>query len=96
MNRHASYGGIGSPHQRVLRTVVQAVVAGVPTAVAIIGVVADQWPAEWLVAAAGIAVAIQGVLARIMAIRAVDAWLTTVGLGAAPRDGRSVTGRSSD
>jgi hypothetical protein len=82
MNRHAA---IGSPHQRVIRTVVQAVIAGVPTVVAIIGVVADQWPAEWLVATAGIAVAIQGVLARIMAIPAVDAWLTRLGLGSAPR-----------
>ncbi|WP_162819107.1 hypothetical protein [Leifsonia aquatica] len=82
MNRHAA---IGSPHQRVVRTVVQAVIAGVPTIVAIIGVVADQWPAEWLVAAAGVAVAIQGALARIMAIPDVDAWLTGVGLGSAPR-----------
>ncbi|MFJ3489099.1 hypothetical protein [Leifsonia aquatica] len=82
MNRHAA---IGSPHQRVIRTVVQAVIAGVPTVVAIIGVVADQWPAEWLVATAGVAVAIQGALARIMAIPAVDAWLTGLGLGSAPR-----------
>jgi len=82
MNRHAA---IGSPHQRVIRTVVQAVIAGVPTVVAIVGVVADQWPAEWLVATAGIAVAIQGLLARIMAIPAVDAWLTWLGLGSAPR-----------
>ncbi|OJX73982.1 hypothetical protein [Leifsonia sp. 71-9] len=82
MNRHAA---IGSPHQRVIRTVVQAVIAGVPTIVAIIGVVADQWPAEWLVATARTAVAIQGVLARIMAIPAVDAWLTGLGLGSAPR-----------
>lgn len=84
VNRHAA---IGSPHQRVIRTVVQAVIAGVPTVVAIIGVVADQWPAEWLVATAGIAVAIQGVLARIMAIPAVDGWLTGLGLGSAPRVG---------
>ena len=82
MNRHAA---IGSPHQRVIRTVVQAVIAGVPTIVAIIGVVADQWPAEWLGAPARTAGAIQGVLARIMAIPAVDAWLTGLGLGSAPR-----------
>ena len=85
MSRHASGGGIGSPHQRVLRTVVQAAIAAVPTVVAIIGVVADQWPAEWLVATAGIAVAVQGLLARIMAIPGVDAWLTGLGLGAAPK-----------
>lgn len=91
MNRHAA---IGPPHQRVIRTVVQAVIAGVPTIVAIIGVVADQWPAEWLVATAGIAVAIQGVLARIMAIPTVDAWLTGLGLGSAPRAGATTPPRS--
>lgn len=93
MNRHAA---IGSPHQRVIRTVVQAIIAGVPTVVAIIGVVADQWPAEWLVAAAGIAVAIQGALARIMAIPGVDAWLTGLGLGATPRGRRSPSVPTAD
>lgn len=83
MSKHVST--IWYPNQRVLRTIVQAVVAAVPTIVAIVGILADQWPAQWLVATSAAAVAIQGVLARIMALPGVDAWLTGIGLGSAPK-----------
>lgn len=75
------------PNQRVIRTTVQAVVGLVPTAVAILLILADQWPAEWLIAAAGIGVAIQSALAKIMALPAVDAWLSeNTPIGSSPRE----------
>lgn len=86
MSKHSTVAAtIWFPNQRVLRTIVQAVIAAVPTVVAIIGILADQWPAQWLVVTSAAAVAIQGVLARIMALPGVDAWLTGIGLGAAPK-----------
>lgn len=74
-----------SSRQRVIRTVVQATLAALPSVVAIVGVLADRWPVEWLVVTAAVAVAIQGALARIMAIPDIDAWLTGIGLGSVPR-----------
>ncbi|KQW07668.1 hypothetical protein ASC66_01315 [Leifsonia sp. Root4] len=74
------------PNQRVLRTTVQAIVGLIPTFVAILLILADQWPAQWLIAAAGVGVSVQAALAKIMALPAVDAWLTeNTGIGSAPR-----------
>lgn len=73
------------PNQRVIRTVLSRLVAGIPTGVAIIGIVAAHWPAEWLLAAAAASISLQGLVTKIMAVPAVNAWLTGVGAGSVPR-----------
>lgn len=62
-------------NQRAIRTIIQAVVGAVPAVVALIGILADAWPSEWLTGALAVGVAIQGVLARIMANETINAWL---------------------
>lgn len=64
------------PNQRVIRTVATRLVSGIPTGVAIVGILAAQWPAEWLVATAAAGIAIQTALTKIIALPGVNAWLT--------------------
>lgn len=64
------------PNQRVLRTIATRLVSGVPTLVAIVGILAAQWPVEWLVATAAAGVTIQAALTKIIALPQVNAWLT--------------------
>ncbi|NQX26824.1 hypothetical protein HQQ81_05595 [Microbacteriaceae bacterium VKM Ac-2854] len=63
------------PNQRVIRTVFTAVVGLVPVVAIVLGILADQWPAEWLVAAAGASLSVQAVLTKVMANETVNAWL---------------------
>lgn len=85
------------PWKSTLRTVVQV---GIPALIAI-GVVipqiidailagfGEQLPPEataWFLGVAAAVTAGAGVLARIMAIPLVNQWLTSIGLGAAPKD----------
>lgn len=84
MAKHASTPPIWFPNQRVIRTVIQGVIGALPTVVAIIGILDDTWPAEWLAASLGLGVAIQGVLAKVMALPGVNDWLTTLGAGSVP------------
>lgn len=83
------------PIQRVLRTVVQALTATLTiwagfqlVAPQILAELAKILPGSWIAwlaaAIAGIS-AVAGVLARIMAIPAVNRWLTKIGLGSVPR-----------
>lgn len=80
------------PWKATLRTAV-AVIIGVgvvaPTA---LGIFQDQLggyiPPEvmaWIVWAVGLAVAVSLTVTRIMAIPQVNAWLTSIGLGATPK-----------
>ena len=62
-------------NQRVLRTGLQATLAAVPVLVAILLILAAQWPVPWLVAASLGGVAVQTVLSKIMALESVNAWL---------------------
>lgn len=78
--------------QRVLRTLVAV---GIPTflgfalllpqLIEALGLPADSRLRLWLVAAAAIVTAVAGAITRIMAIPAVNAWLTKVGLGSVPK-----------
>ena len=61
--------------QRIARTVFQAILAGLPVLVAVLGVIAGFWSPEWLVATLAGSVAVQGWLAKIMANETVNAWL---------------------
>lgn len=84
------------PWRAALRTAVQVFVA-LPTVLLVFaGVLAlvaqdafaqylpDGWVA-WLLAAAAFCGALAGVLARVMAFPAVDAWLKRIGLASGPR-----------
>lgn len=78
--------------QRVLRTVVQVGIpafiafAGVlPTIISAAGLPVDGKVYLWLVSAAAVVTAVAGGLSRVMAIPAVNQWLTTIGLGSVPK-----------
>lgn len=86
MAKHTAPAPIWYPNQRVIRSTIQAIVGAVPTVVAIIGIIAAQWPSEWLVVTLGVGVAIQAVLTKIMALPGVNDWLTGIGAGTVPRD----------
>ena len=87
MAEHAAEGGtIWFPNQRVLRTIATRIVAGVPTLVAIIGIVAGAWPYEWLIATSALSVLVQTTLTKIITLPAVDAWLkANTPIGSTPR-----------
>lgn len=85
--------------QRVIRTilaVVMAIVTGIGSTLAILAIVAPQILAElepllapevfaWLVGAVAFIVTLSGVITRIMAIPAVNAFLTKFGAGSVPK-----------
>jgi hypothetical protein len=96
--------------KRVLRTLVQTgipsflVFAGVlPQIIAALGLPVDSAVYLWLLAAAGIVTAVATGLARVMAIPAVNVWLTHIGLGSVPKgaavkqaEAQAVTAHSPD
>ncbi len=78
--------------QRVFRTLVQVGIpafltfAGVlPVIINALGLPVDGPLYLWLIAAAGVVTAIAGALSRVMAIPAVNTWLTHIGLGSVPK-----------
>jgi len=95
------YSDIWFKAQRVLRTIVQVVLAFL-SAWAVIAIIAPQILTElatilpgpwiaWLTGVIAFVTVVAGVLTRIMAIPQVNAWLTKLGLGSAPK-GASQTG----
>jgi len=78
--------------QRVLRTLVQVGIPAflgfalvLPMIIDAAGLPVDSSVRLWLVAAAAIVTAVAGGITRIMAIPAVNVWLTKIGLGAVPK-----------
>lgn len=70
--------------KRVLRTAFSTLITILPIAPQVIAIVNDQWHSELLLAVGVQAVLINSAVARIMAIPAVNAWLTKIGLGSVP------------
>ena len=84
--------------QRALRTLVQVGIPAflgfavvLPQIISALGLPADGPLYAWLIGAAGVVTAVAVGLSRVMAIPAVNAWLTTVGLGSVPKS-QAVTG----
>jgi hypothetical protein len=78
--------------QRVLRTLVQVgipafiTLAGVlPTIISALGLPVNSTVYLWLLSAAAVLTAVAAALSRVMAIPAVNEWLTHIGLGSVPR-----------
>lgn len=78
--------------QRVLRTIVQVGIPAfltfavvLPQIIQALGIPVDSGVYGWLIAAAGIVTAVAGGLSRVMAIPAVNVWLTAIGLGSVPK-----------
>lgn len=78
--------------QRVLRTIVQvgipaflSVALVIPQIIEALGLPVDSEIRLWLLAVAAGITAVAAAISRIMAIPAVNAWLTTVGLGSVPK-----------
>ena len=84
------------PWKATLRTIVQV---GIPALITLVGVLpliiqavldelGEQLPPGvrlWLLGAAALLTSVAAALARVMAIPAVNAWLTRLGLGATPK-----------
>lgn len=84
--------------QRVLRTVVAVGIPAflgfallLPQIIEALGLPADSQLRLWLVGVAAIVTAVAGAITRIMAIPAVNAWLTKVGLGSVPKSAVQAT-----
>lgn len=78
--------------QRVLRTLVQVGIPAfisfavvLPVIIDALGLPVDSELRLWLLAVAGAVTAVAAALARVMAIPAVNAWLTRIGLGSVPK-----------
>ena len=77
--------------QRVLRTIVQVGIPAflafalvLPQLIEALGLPADSRVRLWLLAVAAVVTAVAAALTRLMAIPAVNAWLTRIGLGSVP------------
>jgi predicted naringenin-chalcone synthase len=77
--------------QRVLRTIVQVGIPAfltfalvLPQIIEALGLPADSRLRLWLLAVAAIVTAVAAALTRLMAIPAVNSWLTKIGLGSVP------------
>lgn len=78
--------------QRVLRTVIQIGIPAfltfalvLPQIIEALGLPVDSELRLWLVAVAAAITAVAGAISRVMAIPAVNAWLTKIGLGSVPK-----------
>lgn len=71
--------------QRVLRTALTTALTLLPIIPQIVQIVQGQWDVQWLTAVSVQAVAINAALTRIIAIPAVNVWLTRIGLGSVPK-----------
>lgn len=78
--------------QRVLRTIVQvgipsfiAFATVLPSVIDALGLPVDAEVRLWLLAVAAGVTAVAAALSRVMAIPAVNSWLTKVGLGSVPK-----------
>lgn len=72
------------PWQRALRTAFTTILTVLPLVPQVIAIIQGEWDAEWLTAVGVQAVAINTVLTRIIAIPAVNTFLTKIGLGSVP------------
>ena len=75
---------VSYPWKATARTLIAGALAILSVAPIVIQIILDQWDIEWLGAALVQVVAVQTVITRIMAIEAVNAALTRIGLGATP------------
>lgn len=78
--------------QRVLRTIVAVVIPAflgfavlLPQLIDALGLPDDSTLRLWLLGIAAAVTAVAGAITRIMAIPAVNAWLTKIGLGSVPK-----------
>lgn len=72
--------------KRVLRTAFTTVLTLLPIVPQVIQIIQGQWDAEFLTVIGVQAVAINTALTGIIAIPAVNHWLTKIGLGSVPKD----------
>lgn len=71
--------------QRVFRTALTTALTLLPIIPQVVQIVQGQWDAQWLTWVSIQAVAINAALTKLIAIPAVNAWLTHIGLGSVPK-----------
>lgn len=92
MSKHLAVPEIINKGQRVIRTVVQVGIPAflgfalvLPQIIEALGLPVDSELRLWLVGVAAAVTAVAGAIARVMAIPAVNLWLTHIGLGSVPK-----------
>ena len=92
MSKHLEVPDIVNKGQRVLRTIVQVGIPAflglavvLPQIIEALGLPVDSQVYVALVGFAAALTAIAGAITRVMAIPAVDQWLTSIGLGSVPK-----------
>lgn len=90
--KHLAVPDIINKGQRVLRTIVQVGIPAflgfalvLPQIIEALGLPVDSELRLWLVGVAAAVTAVAGAIARVMAIPAVNVWLTSIGLGSIPK-----------
>lgn len=97
MSKHLAVPDIINKGQRVLRTIVQVGIPAflgfalvLPQIIEALGLPVDSELRLWLVGVAAAVTAVAGAIARVMAIPAVNLWLTHIGLGSVPKSAARV------
>ena len=97
MSKHIAVPDIANKGQRVLRTIVQVGIPAflgfalvLPQIIDALGLPVDSKVYLALVGFAAGVTAVAGAIARVMAIPAVDRWLTSIGLGSVKKSDATV------
>jgi hypothetical protein len=98
MSKQLAVPDIINKGQRVLRTIVQVGIPSflvfaliLPNVITALGLPVDSQVYVTLIAFAGGVTAIAGAITRVMAIPAVDVWLTSIGLGSVKKSEAQTT-----
>lgn len=73
-------------NKRTWRTIFSYALGALTTLPIILGIVNEQYPSEAIVWIIGQLGAVQAIVTRVMAIDAVNVWLSNFGLGSAPKE----------
>ncbi|MDN4616396.1 hypothetical protein P5G50_18265 [Leifsonia sp. F6_8S_P_1B] len=98
MSKHLAVPEVINKGQRVLRTIVQVGIPAflgfalvLPEIIEALGLPVESELRLYLVGIAAAVTAVAGALSRVMAIPAVNEWLTSIGLGSVPKSAATTT-----
>ena len=72
--------------QRVFRTIFTTMLMVIPVVPQVLAIINGYWPTELGAVIIAEAIAINGALTAVVALPAVNTWLTKFGLGSVPKD----------
>lgn len=86
MSHAAETPTIWFKNKRVWRTIFSWFVGALTVLPIVLGIINEQFPAEWIVWVITQLGAVQAILTRIMANETINLWLSRIGLGSAPKE----------